>query len=468
MIPWTDTVHIVDLDTEIDSPDRAFERLAGSALFRAMFDSISDGLLLLDRSGRVLYLNSRGEKYLGLEGRPCIGLHVSAIVDFRPVVLDVLESGKGYLEREIYIQSPSRGKLRFLKSAVVLKDKKARILGVIDTFKPLSSLGTIAPKAFGSPARYGFSDIIGRQPVLLEAVNLSRIAAQSDANVLIEGESGTGKEMFAHAIHQASHRSKAPFVIVNCASLPPSLIESELFGYEAGAFTGARKEGYRGKFEQASGGTIFLDEIAEIPLDMQAKLLRVLQDRSFSRIGGTSTITVDIRVIAATNKKLREEMGKGRFREDLYYRLDVLCIRPPPLRERLDDIPLLASHFAMKCSLHHGKAVPELGEDVLAALREYPWPGNVRELENVIERAIIVSENGRIAMSCLPNYIINNLPHTGREAAEPPRACHDLESMERNEIRKALEESESNISACAKRLAISRNTLYRKMKKYCL
>ncbi|TXT43794.1 MAG: sigma-54 specific transcriptional regulator [Spirochaetes bacterium] len=277
--------------------------------------------------------------------------------------------------------------------------------------------------------------------------------------------------MFAHAIHQISVRANGPLIIVNCASLPRSLIESGLFGYESGSFTGARKEGFPGKFEQANGGTIFLDEIGEMPLDMQAKLLRVLQDHCITRIGGTKVINVDTRVIAATNKNLLEETKKSNFREDLYYRLNVLCVHTPSLRERLDDIPLLVSHFAMKNALHHGRAVPEIDREVLEAFRAYSWPGNVRELENVIERAIIISDTNRITMKQLPDYIFNciqsSLDTSAHEAACGEMA-QDLESLEIREIRKALREVDGNISQCAKRLGISRNTLYRKMKQYSL
>ncbi|MCX7026608.1 MAG: sigma 54-interacting transcriptional regulator [Spirochaetes bacterium] len=471
MIPWKETTHLVDIDLdERDWEIGDFFGLGSQYILRALFESISDGVLVLDAQGKVVHLNKRGAVILGLDQAASIGRDVAELVDFKPVILEVLANGQGYLEREIYIHSPSRGRLRFLKSAIVLRDRRSRILGVIDTFRPIEPQDKLALRMASPKARYSFSDIVGKEPVFLEAINLSRIAAESDANVLIEGESGTGKEMFAHAIHQASARASGPLVIVNCASLPPSLIESELFGYESGSFTGARKEGFSGKFEQADGGTIVLDEIGEMPPDMQAKLLRVLQDKSFTRIGGTKTITVNTRVIAATNKNLADEISKGRFREDLYYRLNVLCVRPPPLRERLDDIPLLVSHLAMKGALHYGRAIPEVDGEVLTAFREYSWPGNVRELENVIERAIIVSETNRITMAGLPNYILTSIQHrlVEKNPKETEATVLDLEDVERNAIRQALKETEGNISICAKRLGISRNTLYRKMRQYSL
>lgn len=472
MIQWTQTSHMVDIDIEEKHvAAHGLLSLASEPILKTIIDSISDGILIIDAKGIVLYINQQGSQILSLDQFASIGRHISEILDFRPVILDVLEAGQGYLEKEFYLHSPSRGKMRFIKSAIVLRDRRGRLLGVIDTFRLVESMHKMIARIVGNKAKFNFNDIIGQQPIFLEALNLSRIAAQSDANVLIEGESGTGKEMFAHAIHQISVRANGPLIIVNCASLPRSLIESELFGYESGSFTGARKEGFPGKFEQANGGTIFLDEIGEMPLDMQAKLLRVLQDHCITRIGGTKVINVDTRVIAATNKNLLEETKKSNFREDLYYRLNVLCVHTPSLRERLDDIPLLVSHFAMKNALHHGRAVPEIDREVLEAFRAYSWPGNVRELENVIERAIIISDTNRITMKQLPDYIFNciqsSLDTSAHEAACGEMA-QDLESLEIREIRKALREVDGNISQCAKRLGISRNTLYRKMKQYSL
>lgn len=472
MIQWTTTSHIVDIDIQEAKPGQAsLLSMASEPILKTIVDSISDGILILDADGYVLHLNQQGANVLDLSQTKVIGRHITEIVDFKPVILDVLENGQGYLEKEFVIHSPSRGKLHFMKSAIVLRDRKARLIGVIDTFRLVDSMQTtMMARITGAKAKFSFNDIIGKDPAFMDAVAFSRIAAQSTANVLIEGESGTGKEMFAHAIHHASMRSSGPLVIVNCASLPRSLIESELFGYESGSFTGARKEGFPGKFEQANGGTIFLDEIGEMPLDMQSKLLRVLQDHTFSRIGGTKVITVDTRVIAATNKNLLEEIRNNNFREDLYYRLNVLCIHTPALRERLDDIQLLANYFAKKNALNHGRPVPEIDKEVYAALAEYHWPGNVRELENVIERAIIISQSGRIGVPQLPRYIVDSARAQAPEAQGQPgdSGVRNLESVEKSEIRRALKEVDGNISLCSKLLGISRNTLYRKMKTYSL
>ncbi len=475
MIPWTNSTLTIDLDKDRGSSgDGTILAFAHDPLLKSLVETIATGILILDKKGTVIHINRLGAQILGQNQSSAKGRHITEIVDFHPVILDVLESGKGYLDKEVLIQSPSRGRLRFIKSAIVLRDRQSRLLGVIDTFKLVETMNRLHPKTTKARAKFSFSDIIGNEAVFLEAINLSRVAAQSDAPVLIEGESGTGKEMFAHAIHQASVRASGPLVIVNCSSLPHSLIESELFGYESGSFTGARKEGYQGKFEQADGGTIVLDEIGEMPQDMQAKLLRVLQDLSFTRIGGTKTLTVDTRVIACTNKKLREEIQKGTFREDLYYRLNVLRVQPPPLRERLDDIPILVSHFVTKNSLHHGRIIPEIDKEVVSAFKEYPWPGNVRELENVIERAILISRDNRITMRELPDYIYTSIQarlqekiQSKSEAISEPQVL-DLESVEKRQVVMALKETEGNISACAKMLGISRNTLYRKMKQYSL
>lgn len=483
MVQWTSASHTVDIaagKSDSELPD--ILSIASEPILKAFLDSLTDGIIILDRHGRVAHLNPQGAAILGITRAGAVGKHVSELVDFRPVILEVLESGQGYLEKEFFIQSPGRGKLHFLKSAIVLRDKKGRTVGVIDTFRLLDSTSKAGSRVVGLPsaAKFSFDDIIGEEPIFLEALNIAKIAAQSNANVLIEGGSGTGKEMFAQAIHQASSRSSGPLVIVNCSSLPPSLIESELFGYESGSFTGARKEGFPGKFEQADGGTIFLDEIGEMPLDMQSKLLRVLQDHTFTRIGGIKNITVDVRVIAATNKKLLTEIRGGNFREDLYYRLNVLSVHIPSLGERLDDIPLLVSRFVRETALLYGKPVPVIDKEVLRIFREYAWPGNVRELENVIERAIVISQSPHITVRQLPDYIVNSLQGScdGAGADENGNAgeggdrenpgSHNLEKLEKNQIRLAFRESGGNVSRCAKMLGISRNTLYRKLKYYSL
>ena len=468
MIHWTQTCRTVDVDFLPDGMGESLLKGFPAAMMKTIIDSISDGMIILDRTGCVLYINQEGARMLNLDQTVVVGKHVSEIVDFKPVILDALASGQGYLEKEFILQSPSRGQLRFTKSAVVLHDRGGRIIGVIDTFRRVDVVNTMIARMTGAKAKFTFDDIVGKDPVFVDAINLSRMAARSKANILLEGESGTGKEMFAHAIHHMSDRNSGPLIILNSASLPRSLVESELFGYESGSFTGARKEGFAGKFEQANRGTLFLDEIGELPLDMQAKLLRVLQDGTFSRIGGNKIITVDTRVIAATNKNLLAEIRNGNFREDLYYRLNVVNIHCPSLREHPADIPLLAGHFAQKSAAYYGRPAYEIDPEVIRLFMKYSWPGNVRELENVIERAMIVSKTCSITPSELPTHIVSMKARPDVFMPAEMGSTFNLECMEKDEIQKALHACEGNISSCSKLLGISRNTLYRKMKRYAL
>ncbi|HOV38338.1 MAG TPA: sigma 54-interacting transcriptional regulator [Spirochaetales bacterium] len=471
MIQWTVSNRVVETRIDTGGSVETLPRPVPEGFYKTILDSISDGIIILDRDGYVLDINTAGASILKVDRDESRFRHVSEIVDFRPVILDVLESEQGYMEKEFIIHSPSRGRLHFIKSAIVIRNEEGELVGVIDTFRKVDSVHNMIARFTGAKAKFSFHDIIGKDPFFMEAVNLSRLAAGSSANVLLEGESGTGKEIFAHAIHNESLRSGGPFIIVNCASLPISLIESELFGYESGSFTGARKEGFAGKFEQANGGTLFLDEIGEMPLDMQAKLLRVIQDKTFTRIGGFKEITVDLRIIAATNKNLQEHVRNGNFREDLYYRLNVLRIRVPSLRQRPADIPLLARHFLRKYALRDGKPIPMLEEEAMQVLTAHSWPGNVRELENLVERLIVLNQGICINKKVLEPYVgggKDSLPLEERPEFIENQGIRNLETIEKEEIRKALTLCNGNISVASRFLGISRNTLYRKMKQFSL
>ncbi len=314
--------------------------------------------------------------------------------------------------------------------------------------------------------RYQFKNIIGQSGAMQEVFRAVAKVIDSNVTVLLQGESGTGKELIARAIHyESKKRRNKPFVAVNCSALPESLLESELFGHEKGAFTGAA--GRRiGKFEQADGGTIFLDEIGEMAPSTQVKVLRVLQEREFERVGGNELVKVDVRVISATNKDLEEAVKRGEFREDLYYRIAVFPIRIPPLRERKEDIPLLAEYFLKKYAEREGKEVHSIAPDALELLMAYPWPGNVRELENAIERAVILASTSEI--------VVNDLPASVRsigekKAVEQNGALNNwIEKLEEEALRKALLECEGNVSLTARKLGIGRATVYRKAKKYGL
>lgn len=305
--------------------------------------------------------------------------------------------------------------------------------------------------------RYSFGNIIGKSERMQEIYELISDISHTDSTVLIQGESGTGKELIARAIHFNSPRKNKPFVVANCSAYSQNLLESELFGHERGAFTGAIRRKI-GRFELAHGGTIFLDEIGEVSPPTQILLLRVLQDHRFERVGGEETLEVDVRVIAATNKNLMEEMKKGTFREDLYYRLNVIPIFVPPLRERRDDISLLASHFLEKFNSEKGKKIVDFSPEVMEIFLAHNWPGNVRELENVIEHAVIIAKKDQIATKDLPRYLLQK-PIREEELVT-------LQDFERDLILKTLREMNWNKHKVAKKLKINRSTLYGKMRRY--
>ena len=308
--------------------------------------------------------------------------------------------------------------------------------------------------------RFDFSRIIGKSAKMRELFDMLATVAPTEATVLLLGESGTGKEIIANAIHQNSPRKEHPYVKVNCAALPETLLESELFGHEKGAFTGAIEK-KKGRFERADGGTIFLDEIGEMSLTTQTKILRVLQEREFEQVGGTKTIKVDVRIIAATNKNLEEEVKKGKFREDLYYRINVVPITIPPLRERAEDVPLLAEHFLRLYGEKNKRMLKGFADGVLDALIRYEWPGNVRELENIVERTVIMSRGDTITFADLPPAIAGA---QGPAMQTPPAIS--LKDMERETITKALQQTGGNRTKAAVLLGITRKTLQNKIKEY--
>ena len=319
-------------------------------------------------------------------------------------------------------------------------------------------------------AKYNWNTIIGNSLVMQNVKHLSARAAKTDSNVLIMGESGTGKELFAHAIHNDSKRAEGPFVKINCAAIPKDLLESELFGYEEGAFTGAKKQGKIGKFELASGGTIFLDEIGDMPLDMQVKILRVLQEKEIERIGGNKTIPVDCRIIAATNRNLAERIRENAFREDLYYRLNVINIEVPPLRARKEDIEILTLKLMEKLSNMLGRVVSNITVDALDCLKSYNWPGNIRELENIIERAINLTDQETIELHHLPTSIVlHQIPEPEKRtvSAKPLVTLREaVEEVEKASILSCLKAVHYNKLKAAKILGISRTSLYEKIEKY--
>ena len=326
-----------------------------------------------------------------------------------------------------------------------------------------------APPAAQKLRRYSFHNILSKNPQMHAIFELIGNVAPTNSTVLIEGETGTGKEVVARAIHAASHTRSGPMVAVNCAALPETLLESELFGHEKGAFTSAVGQ-RRGRFELANGGTIFLDEVGDVPAPMQAKLLRVLQERRFERVGGTESIEVDVRVIAATNRSLMRLVKQGTFREDLYYRFDVVKIDLPPLRERPEDIPLLATHFAEKYA-KPGEAPKPIAPDAMELLLSYRWPGNIRELENAIERAMVTAQDRLIRLENLPSEIVAGpapkLPfHIDLSRPLPELLRNSVAAIEKQYIRKALKKTRGNVGRCAKICGLSRRSMTNKIAEY--
>jgi transcriptional regulator with PAS, ATPase and Fis domain len=419
-----------------------------------------DGVLVLDKNANVLYINKTGANILKIDRESAIGKNVTEIVDFTPVILNVFKTHKGYVDREFIIESPSRGLLHFIKTAVVLKDSDGNFAGVVDFFREIERVRKFVTSYIGAEAKFTFDDIKGESLKIKEVLRIAKVAAKSNSSVLITGETGTGKEMFAQAIHFESSRYNGPFVALNCGAIPRDLAESEFFGYEPGAFTDADKKGRPGKFELADRGTLFLDEIDELPPSIQTKLLRVIEDKVITRIGGTKSLKVDTRIISATNKNIEDLVDKGLFRKDLYFRLNVIHINIPPLRERKEDIPILISHFINKFNESLNKKIKGYEKSFLEPLLSYEFPGNVRELQNIVERAMNISEDEFLSEKHLPLYIFEK-KHTLKEFC-------NFEDLKRDFIEKVLKETCYNISQASKKLGISRPTLYKILKKYGL
>lgn len=419
-----------------------------------------DGVLVLDKNANVLYINKIGATILRIDRESAIGKNVTEIVDFTPVILNVFKTQKGYVDREFIIESPSRGLLHFIKTAVVLRDSDGNFVGVVDFFREIERVRKFVTSYIGAEARFTFSDIKGESLKIKEILRIAKIASKSNSSVLITGETGTGKEMFAQAIHFESSKCKGPFVALNCGAIPRDLAESEFFGYEPGAFTGADKKGRPGKFELADRGTLFLDEIDELPPSIQTKLLRVIEDKVITRIGGTKSIKVDTRIISATNKNIEDLVEKGIFRKDLYFRLNVIHIDIPPLRERKEDIPILISHFIKKFNESLNKNIKGYEKSFLEPLLSYDFPGNVRELQNIVERAMNISDEKFLSEKHLPSYIFEKRCFI--------KEFDSFEDLKREFVEKILKETCYNISQASKKLGVSRPTLYKILKKYGL
>ena len=429
-----------------------------SEMYQAVLDFTHDAILAIDENGRIQVLNPPAERIMGCRAADSVGQPVEAVLP-NTLLPDVLESGEKQLDQIMQIHQTLCNTNRI----PILVDGQRR--GVVATFQDVKQLQNSEQKIRlklhekGLVAKYAFNDILGDSPAIRSTIQIARSYAASRASVLILGETGTGKELFAQSIHNASDRRDGPFVAINCAAVSNSLLESELFGYEAGSFTGASRGGREGVFELAHGGTLFLDEIGEIPRETQVELLRVLQEKEIRRVGGSRVIPVDVRIIAATNKDLLQETVEGRFREDLYYRLDVLDLKLPPLRERGDDVKILGLHLFRQ--LPGGKD-PIMQSQFLYLLEQvgpYQWYGNIRELQNFVERANILTRNAGASSVTVSDIL--------RRRAEPaPEPCQETESRDRRAIEAALHNHPGSMADAARSLGCSRQTLWRKMKKY--
>ena len=443
-----------------------------------IFNTMSEGLIMVDRLGIIQALNPVAHKILGAD-RELLGSMVEKIFGKEGVwTRKIINNKQSYTDMEIMVET-KRGLIHCLVSGEPIIDEMGLVTGGVILLQPIQQIRKLINRFSGNYSTFRFSDIIGGSKEIREAVRTATLAANSKVNVLLEGESGVGKEIFAQAIHNHGTTADGPFVAINCGIIPRELIGSELFGYEDGAFTGAKRGGKPGKFEMADGGTLFLDEIGDMTMDEQIALLRVLQERKVVRIGGDKVIPVDVRVICATNKDLREAVEKGVFRNDLYYRLNVVRIVIPPVRDRGDDKILLFNYF-LDCIGRERGWHYELDPEVEFYLRRYQWPGNVRELHNVAERVVSLAEGPKVSLMHLPVelFIAPTQPTTSHLPPDASLADRGVTSWQINKKQAAEEERKlildtlakqrGNISRSAQEIGVARSTLYRKMRQYTI
>ncbi len=433
--------------------------------FQAILNSISEGVMTIDKDWRIVSWNRAAEQIIGFHkedvlGRECMKLFRTALCREHCPVDRALSCGHPYQDVEVAI-SNNRGEIvHLLVNAAPLYDVDGQIIGGLETFRDVSQSHWMREEL---QAHYGYTNIVGRSEAMKPVYEALASLIDTGTTVLIHGESGTGKELIARALHFQGPRREKSFVAINCSALSEGLLESELFGHAKGAFSGAIRD-HLGKFELANGGTLFLDEIAEISPAIQVKLLRVLEEREFQRVGDNRNVKVDIRLITATNKDLYKKVLDGSFRDDLYYRLSVFPLHLPPLRDRIEDMPLLVGHLIKKFNKQMGRNIQGIADEVLEILETYQWPGNVRELANAVEHAFVHCKGCLIHPSDLPQNIVSAPPAI--IPRKSPKARKSLDLVEREIIVKELEAANWNKSIAARRLGMSRMTLWRKMEKY--
>ncbi len=445
------------------------------AYYETLLQAVNDAITVVDREGQIISWNPKSEEMYNQSSKEMLGKPVMEYFREEAVVLmTTLKEGKGVTRK---YNQPHPGVHVLINTLPVRVNDE--IIGGVSVERDISDIVKLNEELYSTTAYLQdlesqidtsfdpFHRLKGRSTALRSAIDLSQKVSVTDATVLITGESGVGKELFAQAIHKGSKRADRPFVAINCGAIPASLFESELFGYESGAFTGAIKEGKKGKMDAASGGTLFLDEIGEMPLDLQVKLLRVLQEREFYRVGGHKPIPLDTRIVAATHRDLGELIIEGLFRQDLYYRLNVVSIFVPPLRERIEDIPELVQLYLKEFSIKYMRPIPKIDPEVMYTLMHHPWPGNIRELRNTIERLVILVDEETVKLPHLPKDFSKVEQHVV-SLSRPVQSNLVQGDSDVSRLKYALQTTYGNKTAAAKMLGWSRVTLYNKMKKYGL
>jgi len=431
--------------------------------YDAILDSIADGVFTVSADWEITYLNRAGENITGVPrdeavGRRCSEVLRASVCEENCPLRETIETGRPVVNRTVYIVNADGERVPVSISSAVLRDEEGNFAGGVETFRDLSLVEELRRELEG---RRELGDIVSRSGKMERIFEILPRVAESESTVCVRGESGTGKELLARAIHSLSPRSEGPFVAVSCAALPENLLESELFGHVAGAFTDARSD-RAGRFEAARGGTIFLDEIGDVPPSLQVRLLRVLQEFSYEPLGSNETVDADVRVVTATNRDLDELVEEGTFRRDLYYRINVVSLTLPPLRERKEDIPLLVDHFINRFNRRRAASVEGVSDAAMAALEAHGYPGNVRELENAVEHAFVLCRGGLIE----PEHLPASIAEKARGAAPLASAPATLEEMEKALISRALRRHEGNKTKAAEQLGIHKSTLYRKLDRY--
>jgi PAS domain S-box-containing protein len=428
-----------------------------------ILDSISEGVFTVDLDWRITSFNRAAEEITGIQRERALGQHCRDVLradvcETDCMLQQTMQTGKPIMNKAVHIIDANGKRRAIAISTALLRDSKGKVIGGVETFRDMSMIEQLRKEIQG---RYSCEDIISQSHKMQNLFAILPNIAESNTTVLIEGESGTGKELFARAIRNLSFRKDKPFVVINCGALPETLLESELFGYKAGAFTDAKKD-KPGRFALAEGGTIFLDEIGDISPAMQVRLLRVLQEKTYEPVGGVSSVRTDVRIITATNKKLDQLVQQGKFRDDLYYRVNVVRLELPPLRERKEDIPLLIEHFISRFNRLRNKNICCVTNEVTASLLAYDYPGNVRELENIIEHCFVLCEGEIIEAKHLPGSVRPSSKLDKTRVGKPAT----IKQMEILLITQALRRNKGNKTAAAIELGIDKSTLFRKMKAF--